>query len=106
MAGIGDYKPVKLIHYTTTVDANGDASQTAQTWTLWAEVTDLGGGRSQVDGRTTLSDGKEFKIWFREEWALNGDWKVRYFGQTYAITGLTRVNEKRFNWLIRANVQS
>ena len=105
MAGIGDYKPIKLSKYTTTMDANGDQTQTVQTWTLWAEVTDLGGSRSQVTGRTTLSDAKEFKIWFRTDWALDGDWKVKYFGQTYAITGLSRVNEKRFNWVISANVQ-
>ena len=106
MAGIGNYKPILLKNYTTFIDENGDASQFATSWKVWAEVTDIGGGRSQVDGRTTLADGKEFKIWFRNEWALNGDWKVMYLGQTYAITGLTRVDEKRFNWLIRANVQS
>ena len=106
MAGIGDYKPIKLLKYTTSMDANGDQSQTVQTWTLWAEVTDFGGSRSQADGRTSLSDSKEFRIWFRENWTLDGDWKVKYFGQTYSITGLSRINEKRFNWVISASVQS
>jgi SPP1 family predicted phage head-tail adaptor len=106
MAGVGDYKPIKLLKYTTSVDANGDAGQTVQTYTFWAEVSDNGGGRSQSDGRTSLSSGKTFKIWFRVNEFLNADWKIKYFGQTYSVTNVQRIDEKRFNCLISANVQS
>ena len=106
MAGVGNYKPIKLLKYTTSVDSNGDQSQTIQTYTFWAEVSSNGGNRSQVDGRTSLSNGKTFKIWFRENEFLNGDWKISYFGQTYAVLNVERIDEKRFNCLISANVQS
>ena len=104
MAGVGNMKPIKLLKYTTSVDGNGDQSQTVQTYTFWAEVTDNGGSRTQTDGRTNLSDGKTFKIWFRTSEFLNGDWKIRYFGQTYAVLNVQRIDEKRFNCLITANV--
>lgn len=106
MAGIGDYKPIKLVKYTTSVDGNGDQSQSSQTFTFWAEVSDNGGGRSQVDGRTRMGMGKNFKIWFRVNEFLNGDWKIEYFGETYAVTNVERIGEKRFNCLITGNVQS
>lgn len=106
MAGIGEYKPIKLEKYTTFVNGNGDASQTVETYTFWAEVTDNGGGRSQVEGRSTLSTAKTFKIWFRVNAFLNADWKIKYFGQTYAVTNVQRISEKRFNCLISANVQA
>lgn len=106
MAGIGNYKPIKLVKYTSTINQSGDSVETAQTRTFWAEVTDSGGGRTQVDGRTTLSTTKQFKVYFRQEYNLNADWKIFYFGQKYAISNMVRIDEKRFNWLITANVQS
>jgi len=106
MAGVGEYKPIQLVRYTITFDEGGNPTQTAQYWNAWAEVTDNGGGRSQVDGRTTLSSQKTFKIWFRTNTILIGEWKILYFGDTYAITNIERINEKRFNLLVSASVQS
>jgi hypothetical protein len=106
MAGIGDYKPIQLVRYTITFNQSGDPTQQAQYWNAWAEVTDNGGGRSQAEGRTTLGTSRTFKIWFRENTILIGEWKILYFGDTYAITHIERINEKRFNLLVFANVQS
>ena len=106
MAGIGEYKAIKLMKYSSTVNGNGDSIESVFSYRLWAEVTDNGGSRSQVSGRTTLSGAKQFKIRFRPDWVLNGDWKISYFGQVYAISNIERIGEKRFNWLITANVQS
>ncbi len=106
MAGVGNYKPIKLLKYTTTINGSGDATQSVQTYTGWAEVTDTGGGRSQTDGKTEMGMSKTFKIWFRANAFLNGDWKISYFGETYAVTNVQRIDEKRFNCLISANVQS
>jgi len=106
MAGVGEYKQILLYKYTTNIDAAGNVSQSSMAYKVWAEITNVGGGRSQVDGRTTLSNGKEFKIYFRQQLQPNADYKIQYYGEMYAITGLQRINEKRFNWLITANAQS
>lgn len=99
---IGTTKPIKLLKYTQTIDSNGDATETiATTYKLWAEVTDDGGGRNQADGRTDMSDTKTFKINFRN-YNITPDYRIQYFGQTYAISGIKRVNEQRFNWEITA----
>jgi head-tail adaptor len=99
---IGNTKPIKLIKYTQTIDANGDASESVQTtYKMWAEITDGGGGRAQADGRTELSDSKTFKINFRD-YNITSDYKIQYFGQMYAISNARRINEKRFTWEITA----
>jgi SPP1 family predicted phage head-tail adaptor len=99
---IGTTKPIKLLKYTTTIDANGDATETvATTYKMWAEVTDGGGGRNQDAGRTENSDTKTFRINFRD-YNITPDYKIEYFGQTYSISSASRVNEQRFNWEITA----
>lgn len=98
---IGKLKPIKLLRYSNTIDANGDATETVQSTKMWAEVTDGGGGRSQADGKTELSDSKTFKIFFRG-YNITPDMKLQYFGQTYAISNAKRINEMRFNWEISA----
>lgn len=99
---IGNTKPIKLIKYAVTIDSNGDAAETIQTtYKMWAEVFDNGGGRNQTNGKTELSDSKTFKIYFRD-YNINSNYKIEYFGQTYAISNAKRVDEKRFNWEISA----
>jgi len=99
---IGNTKPIKLIKYTQTIDANGDASESVQTtYKMWAEINDGGGARNQTDGRTALSDTKTFRINFRD-YNITSDYKIQYFGQMYAISNARRINEKRFNWEITA----
>lgn len=102
MAGIGTYKPIKLIKYTTSLDANGDNVETlALIYKMWAEVKSLGGSRSLLKEQTALSDSKTFKIMFKD-YPINADFKIQYFGQIYAISSIERIDEKRFNWLITA----
>lgn len=97
---IGNLKPIKLYQYTETIDANGDAvEEVANTYKMWAEVTDQGGTRGQQLGRTAMSDSKEFRIYFRG-YLVTGNYKIVYFGQTYAITNVQRVQEKRFNYIL------
>ncbi len=53
---IGNLKPIKLLKYSQTIDANGDATESvATTYKMWAEVEDGGGSRSEGDGRTEMS---------------------------------------------------
>jgi SPP1 family predicted phage head-tail adaptor len=99
---IGNLKPIKLLKYTNTIDADGDATDTvAVTYKMWAEITDEGGGRTQADGRTDMSDTKTFKVPFRG-YNITPDYKIEYFGQTYSISSVRRIDEKRFYWEITA----
>lgn len=95
---IGNTKPIKLVKYTSTIDNNGDATETVEViYKLWAEVTDEGGSRSQTDGRTESSDTKVFRINFRN-YNINSNYNIIYFGQVYGISNVKRINEKRFTW--------
>ena len=97
---IGNLKPIKLYEYTETIDANGDAiEEVTNTYKMWAEVTDNGGSRGQEIGRTAMSDTKTFKVNFRG-YLITANYKIEYFGQTYAITNVQRVQEKRFNYIL------
>jgi len=99
---IGNLKPIKLLKYTNTIDADGDATDTvAVTYKMWAEISDEGGGRTQADGRTDMSDTKTFKVPFRG-YNITPDYKIEYFGQTYSISSVRRIDEKRFYWEITA----
>ena len=98
---IGKLKPIKLLRYTNTIDANGDAAETVQSTKMWAQVDDGGGGRTQENGKTELSDSKTFRIYFRG-YNITPDMKIQYFGQTYAINNAKRIDEMRFNWEISA----
>jgi SPP1 family predicted phage head-tail adaptor len=99
---IGNLKPIKLLKYTNTIDADGDATDTvAVTYKMWAEISDEGGGRTQADGRTDMSDTKTFKVPFRG-YNITPDYKIEYFGQTYSISSVKRIDEKRFYWEITA----
>ena len=99
---IGNLKPIKLLKYTNTIDADGDATDTvAVTYKMWAEISDEGGGRTQADGRTDMSDTKTFKLSFRG-YNITSDYKIEYFGQTYSISAVRRIDEKRFYWEVTA----
>ena len=99
---IGNLKPIKLLKYTNTINADGDATDTvATTYKMWAEVEDGGGSRTQADGRTDMSDTKTFKLPFRG-YNITPDYKIEYFGQTYSISAVRRIDEKRFNWEVTA----
>lgn len=103
MAGVGNMKPIKLIRYQSTIDGNGDADESVEIiYKMWAEVADNGGSRSQAEGRTIMSDTKEFKINFRN-YLIDGNYKIQYFGQIYAISSIERIDEKRFNYRLIGN---
>ena len=103
MAGIGDYKMVRLYEYTFERSVTGDLQETkALRAKKYAVVEDNGGGRSNNNGLTTLDDTKVFLIRWKPDWSIKGTWRVRYFGKDYTISKIERINEKRFNWRIIA----
>lgn len=107
MAGIGQYKMIKLFETTVTADSNGDNKETQVVRAkLYADVTDLGGSRTMDHQQLKLSTTKQFKVWWRPDWKINQNWQLKYFGQMYSISKIERIGEKRFNWLITANAKS
>lgn len=99
--GIGNYKQIKLYSYTNgnaTVDGNFNTA-IVNTYPLWAEIVDEGGGRSLSDGRVNLNDTKTFKIFYRG-YNPYGRYRIEYYGENYEIVNARRLDEKRFNWLI------
>lgn len=104
MAGIGNYKLVKLYKYTNSKSVYGDNVESLSLrYRTYAEVTSLSSSRVEDRGRTDVGNSKQFKIRWRADWILNGDWKIKYFGKIYTISSIERISEKRFNWLINAS---
>jgi SPP1 family predicted phage head-tail adaptor len=98
---VGIMKPIRLESRPSTQDANGRwIAGTILKYNVWAEVTKDGSSRNVNNGQTQLSNSITLKIWFND--SLNTNWKIVYAGKRYTITGLDRVNEMRFNTLIKA----
>ncbi len=103
MAGIGSYKLVKLYQYTVAKDVTGNNTETeALRYRTFAEVKDGSGSLGSDHGHNSLSNEKTFKIRYRPDWSIGTKWKIKYFGKMYGIKSIERINEGRFNWLIRA----
>lgn len=108
MAGVnvmalGNMKKIKLNEYAVTKDGEGNnIEQLVNSYPIWAEVKETSGNRS-FDNGVNLNKSKTFRIWFKPDWVLTGNWIIRYFGRDYTIENIERVNEKRFNWIVSAN---
>lgn len=100
MAGIGGMKKIKLNEYT--VSGKDNLESLANSYPIWAEVVETGGSRS-FDGGVNLTKSKTFRIYFKPDWVVNGDWTITYYGRVYTISNIERINEKRFNWIVSAN---
>jgi SPP1 family predicted phage head-tail adaptor len=96
-------KQIRIENWIAPKDAKGDAKERIEyARTMWADVSDRGGFRSNIGGQSRLAKTREFKIRFRPDWKLSGSWRVIYLGKRYRITNIERVKETRFNWLINA----
>lgn len=96
-------KKIKLNEYTVTKDGNGDNTESlANSYPIWAEVKEVSGNRS-FDNGVNLTKSKTFRIYFKPDWVLTGNWTITYFGRDYTIENIERINEKRFNWIVSAN---
>jgi SPP1 family predicted phage head-tail adaptor len=98
---IGKMKPIRLIQYTSTQNGSGRWTETAaNSYNIFGELVKTGGGRQVKEGQTKLTDSIRFKIFFREDFDLTGDWRLVWSGKEYTIERIDRIDERRFNWLI------
>lgn len=103
MAGIGNYKPIKIYQIISEQNADGDMIEnTAVLFTAWAEVEDVSGSSTLQNGKTNLQDTKTFKVYFRNNMVLTTNFIIQYYGKIYEISNIQRIAEKRFNYLLTA----
>lgn len=92
---------IRVEKWAAVKDANGNRVEGIQkAYNLWAELVQTGNGRTDTAGQTRLTNSKQFKIRFRPDWNIGSGWKILYLQKRYTITGIERLNEKRFNWLV------
>jgi len=92
---------IRVEKWAAPKDYSGDAKESIeQAYNLWAEILNSSGSRSDTNGQMKLNKTKTFKIRFRPDWKLSGEWKLKYLQKRYSITSIERINEKRFNWLV------
>ncbi len=92
---------IRVEKWQAIKDSNGNPIEQIQVaYNLWAELVQQGNGRIDTAGQTRLTNSKQFKIRFRPDWVIGTKWKFKYLQKRYSITGIERIDEKRFNWII------
>ena len=92
---------IRLEKWVVAKDSHGNAvEQIGNAYNTWAQIVPQNGQRVNLSGQIQLSKSKQFKIRFRPDWVLDGNWKIIYLQTRYTITNIQRLNEKRYNWII------
>ena len=93
---------IRVEKWVVNKDYNGNMVEgIQQSYNLWAELIGVGGNqRTDTAGQVRLTKVKQFKVRFRPDWKVDSKWKFLYLQKRYTITGIERLNEKRFNWII------
>jgi SPP1 family predicted phage head-tail adaptor len=100
---VGLMKPIRLIQNTSAQNSDGRWVETAaNSYNIFGELVKTGSGRSVNNGQTQFTNTIRFKIRFRDDFDVSGDWRLVWAGKQYTISGIDRVDEKRFNWEITA----
>jgi SPP1 family predicted phage head-tail adaptor len=99
-------KPIRLEKWESTKDGSGDWKPSTTKYNLWAEVVRQGGSRSNVNGLTSLESTIRFKVWFKPELKVSGNWRVVYNGNRHTVQSIEPENEKRFYLIITASAKS
>lgn len=104
--GIGERKQIKLVQIAPAKGAEGNWNSEVETsFNTWAEISNTNPFRDYQNGQVQLGESKRFKVRFRFDVYPGADWKVRYTGKDWTISGITRENEKSFYWIITASAK-
>jgi SPP1 family predicted phage head-tail adaptor len=95
-------KPIRLEKWTAARDHVGDPQEGVTRYDMWAEVEDAGGTRGTLNGRTSLSRTKVFRVLFRPNFKPTGKWSIVYDGARYTVSSVLKDEEKRFVWVFTA----
>jgi SPP1 family predicted phage head-tail adaptor len=104
--GIGRRFQVQLIPMVSTQSANG-VWQTTEglKYGAWAEITDPTSGNTYSAWQVQMDNTRVFLIRFRFDKFPNADWKIRYDGKDWTVTGIRKVDEKQFYWRLTATAK-
>ena len=96
-------KQIRLEKWVSAKDGYGDFKETWVPYNLWAEVQREGGSRATTNGKTSLNTSMRFRVRFRPDFDVSGNWRVIYDGRGYTVRSIEKENENRFYWIIRAD---
>jgi SPP1 family predicted phage head-tail adaptor len=104
---VGTRKQIQLIHITVNQGADGQWSERSEEiHNTWAEVTNVNSFRDYENGQTGSWLTKRFRVRFKfDHDPLAADWKIRYQGKDYLVSGVVREDEKKFYWVITAQTK-
>lgn len=103
MAGLS--KPIRLEKYVTTKDGDGNNTETVSKFNFWAEVKRNSGGRTEAAGQPQLTNDITFKVRFRPDFDVSGNWRVVYDQRRFTVNSIDKDKEQRFYWIIKATSQ-
>lgn len=104
---IGNRKQVRITPYTSAQNAAGSSVETAGTpIDIWAEVSNPSGFRAYQNGQTQLGETKDFLIRYRFDQFPNCNWRLIYDGRNWAVSGIRKVDEKKFYYRVTATSKS
>lgn len=95
--------PVKLLKYENAQLSGGewDDDQTPVEYKVFAEVL-KGSGSRFYDHQTILGQTKKFRMYFRDDLDLDGNWKIKWRGKEWTVTDIEQEDERRFHWILTA----
>jgi SPP1 family predicted phage head-tail adaptor len=104
---VGTRKQIQLINILVTQGSDGQwSNQTESIHNTWAEVSNVNSFRDYENGQTGSGLTKRFRVRFKfDHEPLAADWKIRYQGKDYQVTGVVREDEKKFYWIMTAQTK-
>jgi SPP1 family predicted phage head-tail adaptor len=106
MAGVGTRHLISLVD-ETPVKTDGEwVPSTTTILRTWADVRERSGSRAVQNDQTLLDKFFEFKFRWNGDIQINANVKLVYDGRRYTIHSLEKQHQKKFYWILQAQVKS
>ena len=102
---IGQRKQIRLEQWTTTKDGNkNNVEAITKTLDTWAEIEELGGDRSSLNGKTQLTNMYRFRFRYAsiDPIDITGNWRIIYDRRYFKVHNIKKENQKRFYYVVKA----
>ena len=97
---------IELWKIEPTQQASGewdDEQQPTARYKVFAGLVTPESGFRSYDAQTQLGQTQGFKIRWRSDLSITGDWKIRFREQTWSIQKIALEREAQFYWIITAS---
>lgn len=95
--------PIKLVKNEVAKEAGGNWGEPTETeYNLWAEVGEPASAFRTYDAQTQLGAVKNFKVRFKYNFGLNGNWKILFRAKEWTVISIEPEKERLFYWNIIA----